>query len=96
MNRYNNNTFNEKKASQEWESNFKSTLNRLSTQYLLLLRSASSEVALEEESNGGEEGNGAVGGSGSSSGNGNGSDPRGEEMNKIIGCLLFWCFGGFI
>lgn len=71
-----------KSPSQEWESNFKSTLNRLATQYLLLLRAASSEVALEESnmnvdgvgrgsSSGSNVNNNGVGGS-------NLVDPRGE------------------
>ena len=81
-----------KSPSQEWESNFKSTLNRLATQYLLLLRAASSEVALEDKGNDDEEDNmdvdsvGVVGrGSSSSSSNVNNGvgvsnlvDPRGE------------------
>jgi hypothetical protein len=66
-------------SSQEWTANFKSTLNRLSTQYLLLLRAASSEVALEEDSND-EVGDG--GGGGGANGK-NGSDPRGKKDGVI-------------
>mmetsp|Transcript_12075 Transcript_12075/g.14974 ORF Transcript_12075/g.14974 Transcript_12075/m.14974 type:complete len:191 (+) Transcript_12075:94-666(+) len=47
-------------SSQEWKTNLKSTLNRLTTQYLNVLRAASSEVALIHES---EEGYGVSGGS---------------------------------
>ena len=72
----NKNSFNknntEDRASLEWKANFKSALNRLSTQYVLLLRAASSEVALEE-------GYGMAAGGGGS-GNGNGLDPRGELL----------------
>jgi hypothetical protein len=40
---------NQNEAShQQWEKSFKSTLNRLSTQYLLLLRTASSELVLDQ------------------------------------------------
>jgi len=34
--------------SQEWKKTLNSTLNRLSNQYLTLLRAASSEMALED------------------------------------------------
>lgn len=35
-------------SAKEWKTNLNATLNRLSNQYLTLLRAASSEVALEE------------------------------------------------
>ncbi|GFH48177.1 hypothetical protein CTEN210_04653 [Chaetoceros tenuissimus] len=38
----------DEKAAKEWKTNLNATLNRLSNQYLTLLRAASSEVALEE------------------------------------------------
>jgi hypothetical protein len=34
--------------AQEWKASLNSTLNRLSNQYLTLLRAASSEVALDD------------------------------------------------
>jgi len=43
-----NNSNNNNKPSQEWKASLNSTLNRLSNQYLTLLRAASSEMALDE------------------------------------------------
>ncbi len=81
-----NNTTEEKpKSVQEWESNFKSTLNRLSTQYLLLLRSASSEIALEEVSlSNNMEGTGGGQGGGSVTNNGGATDPRGTYESYAL------------
>jgi len=39
---------NTNEPSQEWKKTFNSTLNRLSNQYLTLLRAASSEMALDD------------------------------------------------
>lgn len=69
---------NNSSSSLQWESDFKSALNRLAKHYLLLLRAASSEVALAEESvDNGEDENG---GGTANSHNLNITDPRGERM----------------
>ncbi len=78
------------KPTQEWESNFKSTLNRLSTQYLLLLRAASSELALEEEAffDGNQRVGGSTGGNGGGVGGGGGEGGGGGDSmgtNRGVG-----------